>query len=85
MRKQKTIKKEILIEGVGLHTGKKVHLKFKPAPINTGICFVRTDLAHKPIIKADIQNVFKEKGVARCTPIGAGEATIYTIEHLMSI
>lgn len=85
MRKQKTIKKEILIEGVGLHTGKNVHLKFKPAPINTGICFVRTDLAHKPIIKADIQNVFKEKGVARCTPIGAGEATIYTIEHLMSI
>ena len=41
---QTTIKKEITLEGVGLHTGKNVILAFKPAEVNTGYVFKRTDL-----------------------------------------
>jgi UDP-3-O-[3-hydroxymyristoyl] N-acetylglucosamine deacetylase/3-hydroxyacyl-[acyl-carrier-protein] dehydratase len=40
---QKTIKKEVSLKGIGLHTGNEVSLKFKPAPVNTGFTFVRTD------------------------------------------
>ncbi len=41
---QKTLEKEVSLNGVGLHTGKKVKLTFKPAPVNTGYVFLRTDL-----------------------------------------
>ena len=49
---QHTIKNEVSISGVGLHTGNKVTLTFKPAPINHGILFKRIDLESNPIIKA---------------------------------
>ena len=39
---QKTLEKEVSLNGVGLHTGKKVKLTFKPAPANTGYVFLRT-------------------------------------------
>ncbi|MCB0475749.1 MAG: UDP-3-O-acyl-N-acetylglucosamine deacetylase, partial [Flavobacteriaceae bacterium] len=42
--KQKTIKKEVILSGVGLHTGREVTLTFKPAPVNYGYTFVRVDL-----------------------------------------
>ena len=42
--KQKTIRKEISLKGVGLHTGKEVTLTFKPAPANAGFAFKRIDL-----------------------------------------
>ena len=41
---QKTIKKDISIRGVGLHSGKNVKLTIKPAAPNTGIIFKRIDL-----------------------------------------
>jgi UDP-3-O-[3-hydroxymyristoyl] N-acetylglucosamine deacetylase/3-hydroxyacyl-[acyl-carrier-protein] dehydratase len=44
MVKQKTIKTEISLTGVGLHTGKEVTTTFKPAPVNNGFTFVRVDL-----------------------------------------
>ncbi len=49
---QKTIGKEVSLEGIGLHTGNKVSLTFKPAAINTGFTFVRTDLEGQPAIEA---------------------------------
>ena len=55
---QKTIKENIELEGVGLHNGIKVNLLIKPAPINTGIKFVRTDVdSSKNIIEANYENV----------------------------
>ena len=42
--KQKTIKNDVSLKGVGLHTGKDVTLTFKPAPENTGFAFKRIDL-----------------------------------------
>ncbi|NQU73457.1 MAG: UDP-3-O-acyl-N-acetylglucosamine deacetylase, partial [Candidatus Omnitrophica bacterium] len=57
MENQKTIKSEAELQGVGLNTGNKVRLKFKPSPPNSGINFVRADLDNKPIINAELTNV----------------------------
>ena len=50
---QTTIKREVSLHGVGLHTGQNVTLTFKPAPINQGFAFKRIDLEGAPIIPAD--------------------------------
>ena len=57
MVKQKTIKAEISLTGVGLHTGKEVTMTFKPAPINNGYTFIRKDLEGQPVIEADANYV----------------------------
>jgi UDP-3-O-[3-hydroxymyristoyl] N-acetylglucosamine deacetylase / 3-hydroxyacyl-[acyl-carrier-protein] dehydratase len=54
---QHTIKKEVKITGVGLHTGKNVNLTFKPAPVHHGYKFKRIDLPGTPVINADVDNV----------------------------
>lgn len=51
--KQKTLAKEISLQGVGLHTGQKVGMTLKPAEPNTGFVFVRTDLEGNPAVEAD--------------------------------
>ncbi|MDP8264136.1 MAG: UDP-3-O-acyl-N-acetylglucosamine deacetylase [Candidatus Aceula lacicola] len=83
-RKQKTIKKEIFVEGIGLHTGNKVKLVFKPAEKDTGIQFVRVDLADKPVIEASHSMIVDDKAMPRCTSIGKGEVIIHTVEHVMA-
>ena len=45
MIKQRTLKNAISATGIGLHTGEKVRLTLRPAPVNTGIRFIRTDLS----------------------------------------
>ena len=52
---QTTIKKEVTLTGVGLHTGKNVTLKFTPAAANSGYKFIRYDLEDAPVIEADVQ------------------------------
>ena len=79
---QQTIAKELEIEGVGLHSGIKSILKLKPAKINTGIVFVRTDLNGAKPISATYDNVIDTKN---CTCIGYDKSNmVSTIEHLMS-
>ena len=48
---QRTIKKSIELSGVGLHTGVAVNLKFKPAPANIGVNFIRVDIKDSPMIR----------------------------------
>ena len=55
--KQQTIKKPIEYTGIGLHSGQPVTMTLKPAPVNTGIVFIRTDIDGHPSVKADIKNV----------------------------
>ena len=50
--KQITLAGEARVEGVGLHTGTKSEILFKPAPINTGVVFRRVDLEDSPEIPA---------------------------------
>ncbi len=84
MEKQKTIKKEVKVNGIGIHTGKKVDLCFKPAEKDTGINFVRTDLADKPKIEASIANILDKYLPLRRTSLGVDSAQIHTVEHLLS-
>jgi UDP-3-O-[3-hydroxymyristoyl] N-acetylglucosamine deacetylase/3-hydroxyacyl-[acyl-carrier-protein] dehydratase len=79
--KQKTIKAEISVQGVGLHTGANVTLTFCPAPENHGFKFQRIDLPGEPIVDADCDNV---TDTARGTTISQNGASISTVEHVMA-
>lgn len=81
MYKQRTVKETIECLGIGLHSGRKVTLRVRPAPPDTGIVFIRTDLADKPSIQATAENVVD---TSYATTLGKGGATISTIEHLMA-
>ncbi|MUP45558.1 bifunctional UDP-3-O-[3-hydroxymyristoyl] N-acetylglucosamine deacetylase/3-hydroxyacyl-ACP dehydratase [Gramella sp. BOM4] len=79
--KQTTIKEEVSLEGVGLHTGKEVKLTFKPAPENTGYVFRRTDLEGAPEIEADASYVVNTR---RGTNLDKNGVTIQTSEHVLA-
>jgi len=79
---QKTIKKNITLQGVGLHSGLDANLTIKPAEPNTGIVFKRTDIAKNNII---IPNIFNVSNAAFCTTISNEDGvSVSTIEHLMA-
>ena len=79
--KQKTIKSEVSVKGVGLHTGANVTLTFCPAPDNHGFKFQRIDLPETPIIDADCDNV---TDTARGTTLSQNGASVSTVEHVMA-
>lgn len=81
MLKQRTFKNIIRATGVGLHTGQKVYLTLRPAPVNTGIIFVRTDLATREEIPAKAHFV---GDTTLSTTLIKGDVRVATIEHLMS-
>lgn len=81
MMKQRTPKKVIRATGIGLHSGKKVHLTLCPAPINTGIIFRRIDLDPVVEIPASYDNVVD---TMLCTSLQRDGVRIATVEHLMS-
>jgi len=84
MSKQRTIEREVSLKGVGLHTAKKVNVTFKPAGIDTGINFVRTDLAGRPMIRVSADSLLSQSYSPRRTSIGCNGVEIHTIEHLMA-
>ena len=79
--KQKTIKDEVSLNGVGLHTGKNVTLTFKPAPVNTGFAFKRIDLEGTPVIEAIANYVTNTQ---RGTCLEKNGVTIQTSEHVLA-
>ncbi|MFV8369795.1 bifunctional UDP-3-O-[3-hydroxymyristoyl] N-acetylglucosamine deacetylase/3-hydroxyacyl-ACP dehydratase [Flavobacterium sp. LB2R40] len=81
MVKQKTIKTEISLTGVGLHTGKEVKMTFKPAPVNNGFTFVRIDLEGHPIIEADANYVVNTQRGTNLEKLGV---KIQTPEHVLA-
>jgi UDP-3-O-[3-hydroxymyristoyl] N-acetylglucosamine deacetylase len=78
---QKTLAKEVRCAGIGLHSGKKVQIKVKPAPVNHGIKFMRTDLPSQPAVSARFNKVVD---TSLATVIGEEGFIISTIEHLMA-
>lgn len=76
---QQTLKKEYKFEGRGLHTGKYAHLTICPAPENTGIKFLRTDLG----VEIDALATYVTR-TDRSTTISHNGASVITIEHLLS-
>jgi UDP-3-O-[3-hydroxymyristoyl] N-acetylglucosamine deacetylase len=81
MIKQRTLKNSIKATGVGLHSGKKVYLTLRPAPINTGIIFRRVDLEHPVEIPARAENV---GDTTLSTTLVKDGVRISTVEHLLS-
>jgi UDP-3-O-[3-hydroxymyristoyl] N-acetylglucosamine deacetylase len=81
MFKQRTLKSLISASGVGLHTGHKVRLTLRPAPVDTGVVFRRVDLPSPVDIPARAEAV-GETRLSSC--LVNGEAKVYTVEHLMS-
>jgi len=79
--KQKTIKNEVTLAGVGLHTGNKVTLTFKPAPVNHGYAFIRADLEGEPIIEASAEYVVNTQ---RGTNLEKRGVFVNTSEHVLA-
>lgn len=78
---QRSIQKEVSLCGTGLHTGEKCMITFKPAPINYGYRFVRTDVENSPEIPALIDNVVD---VLRGTTIALNGIKVHTTEHVLA-
>ena len=81
MIKQRTLKNIIRATGVGLHSGEKVYLTLKPAPIDTGIVFCRADLDPVVQIPARAENVGE---TTMSTTLVSGDTKVDTVEHLLS-
>ncbi len=81
MNKQRTLKNTIRATGVGLHTGDKIYLTLRPAPVDSGIVFRRVDLEEPVDVQACPQNVTDTRF---STTIEKDGVRISTIEHLMS-
>lgn len=79
--KQKTIRAEVTVSGVGLHTGEAVTMTFRPAPENHGYKFRRVDMEGSPVIDADVDNV---SDTSRGTTLAQNGAKISTVEHVLA-
>ena len=79
--KQRTLKKNFILNGVGLHTGKDITVNFLPAPENHGIKIKRIDLETEVIIPALAEYV---TGTQRGTVLSKGNVQISTVEHAMA-
>ncbi len=81
MQLQQTLRKSYLFEGKGLHTGRVARMTVSPAPADTGIVFKRTDIGQDALVEALAENV---SSTARSTTISKGDASVSTIEHILS-
>ena len=81
MQLQQTLKKSYSFEGKGLHTGRIAKMTIKPAAADTGIVFRRIDINEDARVEALAENV---SSTARSTTISCGDASVSTIEHVLS-
>ena len=78
---QRTISKDVTLEGVGVHSGASARVTFRPATAGSGVRFRRVDLEGSPEIAADLNHVVRtELG----TTLGVGDATVGTVEHVLA-
>lgn len=81
MRNQRTLKEELEVSGVGIHTGTPVTMKVRPAPPDHGVIFVRTDVEDPPLIAASFDNIRK---MERRTALVVDRVEVQTVEHLLA-
>ncbi|MFT3870218.1 MAG: bifunctional UDP-3-O-[3-hydroxymyristoyl] N-acetylglucosamine deacetylase/3-hydroxyacyl-ACP dehydratase [Nibricoccus sp.] len=79
--KQRTLAREVSVQGTGLHTGESVTLTMKPAPTGHGIVFKRVDLSGQPEIKPRVDMI---TDLVRNTAITSGHAKLNQVEHVLS-
>jgi UDP-3-O-[3-hydroxymyristoyl] N-acetylglucosamine deacetylase/3-hydroxyacyl-[acyl-carrier-protein] dehydratase len=80
-RQQRTIARETELRGIGFIYGSDVAMRFRPAPADHGVVFVRTDLPEQPAVRAHIRHVVPRQ---RRTAIQHGAASVEMIEHVMA-
>jgi UDP-3-O-[3-hydroxymyristoyl] N-acetylglucosamine deacetylase/3-hydroxyacyl-[acyl-carrier-protein] dehydratase len=83
-RPQRTIRKAIAIEGVGLHTGEKGVMRFLPAPVGHGVRFVRTDLQGRPEVRVRPENAHFDPEAGRRTILQQDGVQVHTMEHVLA-
>lgn len=81
---QRTIAKAVTLEGIGLHTGERGRITFRPAEANTGLRFVRADLPGHPVVRVRPENAFFDPGAARRTILQENGVQIHTMEHALA-
>ncbi len=81
MIKQRTLKNTVRATGVGIHTGQKVYITLKPASIDTGIVFTRTDFTQPVELKANAELV---GDTSMSTTLIKNGVRVSTVEHLMA-
>lgn len=79
---QRTISKDVTLEGVGVHSGESARLTFRPAEVGSGIRFRRLDLEGAPEIAADVEHV---AGTDLGTTLAEGGAKVLTVEHVLAV
>ncbi|PIE69392.1 MAG: UDP-3-O-[3-hydroxymyristoyl] N-acetylglucosamine deacetylase [Deltaproteobacteria bacterium] len=79
--RQRTLKKNVVCSGIGLHSGKKLRLVMRPADQDTGIVFQHLADGGKRILRPTPEGVVST-GLA--TTLGVGDRCIATVEHLMA-
>jgi len=83
--RQRTLRGTVEVPGVGLFSGRRVLLRCVPAPANSGVAFVRTDLPGAPAIPASVTRLVPpDSSPMRATSLREGDATVTMIEHIMA-
>jgi len=79
--KQRTVAREVSLDGIGVHSGRPASLTFHPAPEGSGIRFRRADLEGRPEVPATLDHVVRtDLG----TTLGLGDAEVLTVEHVLA-
>ena len=81
---QRTIARDVSMQGLGIHTGEPVSVRVLPAPPDTGIVFVRTDLPHRPFIPVNSAEAVDVDKSIRRTTLSKDGVMIQTVEHFMA-
>ncbi len=80
-KQQRSLKKEVTLEGTGLFTGERTEMTLKPTEEGSGIVFRRIDLPGCPELRASVENVCE---TPRCTILGNQVCQVQTVEHILS-
>lgn len=78
---QRTLKKAVTVEGIGLHSGQPTKLTFRPAPAGSGVHFVRRDLPGMPSLPVEAHRV---QATTMATTLGGPQFSVSTVEHCLS-
>ena len=83
-RMQRTIAQPVSFDGVGLHTGEKGRVTFRPAAADRGVRFIRADLPGRPEVMVRPENAHFEPAAGRRTILREGNVQIHTMEHILA-
>lgn len=82
--RQRTLARPTSFKGVGLHTGKETTLTFRPAAVNAGVVFERTDLPGRPRIPVTPASAVYDPASGRRTILRGNGGEVHTVEHVLA-